>query len=140
MKPDLSDEWILDRQASALSANAAAFQSGILRIEHRDPVFRFQLRMVAGDQPVEYAGEGLTDGKEVAGERELTRLYWDGDILVMSCESRSPDAQWAMSFRYELLDDGRRLRWSEQIRGGGRDQDNVWMFARAHFSLSTLHT
>jgi hypothetical protein len=35
MKPDSSGEWILDRQASALSANAAAFQSGVLRIELR---------------------------------------------------------------------------------------------------------
>jgi hypothetical protein len=39
-----------------------------MRIEHRDPIFRFQLCMVAGDKPVEHAGEGLTDGKEVAGE------------------------------------------------------------------------
>jgi hypothetical protein len=60
----------------------------------------------------------------------LTRLYWDGDMLVMSCEPQSGDAQWAMSFRYELLDEGRRLRWSEQIRGGGRDQENTWMFER----------
>jgi hypothetical protein len=48
----------------------------------------------------------------------------------MSCEPQSGDAQWAMSFRYELLDEGRRLRWSEQIRGGGRDQENTWMFER----------
>jgi hypothetical protein len=52
MKPDFSGEWILDRQASALSSNAAAFQSGVMRIEHRDPTFRFQLSMVAGDKPV----------------------------------------------------------------------------------------
>jgi hypothetical protein len=52
MKPDFSGEWILDRQASALSSNAAAFQTGVMRIEHRDPIFRFQLSMVAGDKPV----------------------------------------------------------------------------------------
>jgi hypothetical protein len=130
MKPDFSGEWILDRQASALSTNAAAFQTGVMRIEHRDPIFHFQLSMVAGDKPVEHVGEGLTDGKEIAGEGALTRLYWDGDMLVMSCEPQSQDAQWAMSFRYELLDEGRRLRWSEQIRGGGRDQENTWMFER----------
>jgi hypothetical protein len=54
--------------------------------------------MVAGDKPVEHAGEGLTEGKEVAGEGALTRLYWDGDMLVMSCEPQSRDAQRAMSF------------------------------------------
>jgi hypothetical protein len=130
MRPDLSVEWILNRQSSALSANAAAFQEGLMSIEHRDPVFRFKLRMVAGDKPVEHAGEGLADGKENAGGGVRTRLYWDGGALVMSCESESRDAQWTMSFRYELLDDGRHLRWSEQIRGGGRDQENIWMFDR----------
>jgi hypothetical protein len=36
-----------------------------------------------------------------------------------------------ISFRYELQDGGRRLRAAEQIRGGGRDQDNVWVFERS---------
>jgi hypothetical protein len=35
-----------------------------------------------------------------------------------------------MSWRYELNDGGRRLTATEQIRGGGRDQDNVWVFER----------
>ena len=81
MKSDFSGEWILDRQASALSASAAAFQGGVMRIEHRDAIFRFQLSMVAGDKTVEHAGEGLTDGKEVAGEGALTRLCRDGDAV-----------------------------------------------------------
>jgi hypothetical protein len=34
-----------------------------------------------------------------------------------------------MTWRYELID-GRRLRAAEQIRGSGRDQDNVWEFVR----------
>jgi hypothetical protein len=80
--------------------------------------------MIADGKPVEHGGEGLTDGKAVAGEGSLTRLCWEGDVLVMSCEAQGPDAPWAMSFRYELLDEGHRLRWSEQISGGGRDQEN----------------
>jgi hypothetical protein len=118
------------RYISALSSNAAAFQSGLMRIEHREPIFRFQIRMIADGKPVEHAGDGLTDGKEVAGEGTLTRLWWDGDVLVMSCEPQSRDAEWAMAFRYELLDEGSRLRWSEKIRGGGRDQENIWVFER----------
>jgi hypothetical protein len=35
-----------------------------------------------------------------------------------------------MSWRYELLDGGRRLRAIEQLRGSGREQDNVWIFER----------
>jgi hypothetical protein len=32
--------------------------------------------------------------------------------------------------RYELQEGGRRLRAVEQIRGAGRDQDNLWVFER----------
>jgi hypothetical protein len=35
MKPDFSGEWILNRQACTLSSNAAAFESGVTRIDHR---------------------------------------------------------------------------------------------------------
>jgi hypothetical protein len=34
-------------------------------------------------------------------------------------------------FRYELHDEGRRLRGAEQLRGAGREMDNVWIFDRA---------
>jgi hypothetical protein len=35
-----------------------------------------------------------------------------------------------IAFRYELQDSGRRLQATERLRGGGRDQDNVWVFER----------
>ncbi|MBZ5634082.1 MAG: hypothetical protein LAO55_13245 [Acidobacteriia bacterium] len=127
MKPDFSGEWILDRQASTLSPAAAAFDSGVMRIDHREPVFAFQIKMVAGGKSVEHAGEGrVSDGREVAGEGIVTSLCWDGDALVFTF--REP--QWTMSFRYELLEKGRRLRAVEQLRGAGRDQDNVWVYDR----------
>lgn len=130
MKPNFSGDWTLDRQASTLSSNAAAFQSGSMLIDHREPAFKFKIRMVANGTPVEYAGEILSDGVEVGGGDSLTSLSWDADALVMASRSDSP-APWTMSFRYELFDEGRRLRATEQIRGGGRDQDNVWIFNRS---------
>ena len=42
-KPDFSGEWILNRQASTLSAIAAVVQSGVVQIEHQDPTERFNL-------------------------------------------------------------------------------------------------
>ena len=66
MKPDFSVE---------------ALQGGLMSIEHRDPVFRFKLRMVADDKPVEQC--------------------------------------WRSAHG-----------WSEQIRGGGRDQENTWLLER----------
>jgi len=38
MKSDFSGEYILDRRASTLSSGAAAVQSAVVRIEHREPV------------------------------------------------------------------------------------------------------
>jgi hypothetical protein len=35
-----------------------------------------------------------------------------------------------VSFRFELLDAGRRLRAAEALRGTDHDQDNVWIFER----------
>ena len=41
-----------------------------------------------------------------------------------------PDGAMTITFRYDLEDDGRRLRAAERLRGGGRDQDNAWIFDR----------
>jgi hypothetical protein len=88
------------------------------------------MNMVAGGQSVEHAWEILSDGVEVAGAGVVSRLLWEGDALVFNCRSQSSDESWTMSWRYELLEEGQRLRAVEQIRGAGRDQDNVWMFER----------
>jgi hypothetical protein len=37
-KPDFSGEYVLNPQASALGAGAAAVRSAVLRIEHREPM------------------------------------------------------------------------------------------------------
>ena len=129
MKPDLSGEYILNRGASVLSA--AAIESAVMRIEHRDPVFRCAAKFVVeGKRHAEFSFELSTDA-EVSDEEESSRLYWDGDALVHEYRMGAPaDPVFSMSWRYELLDGGRRLRASEQIRGSGRDQDNIWEFER----------
>ena len=40
-KPDFSGEWALNRKASTLSPGATAVGSGVLHIDHREPVFRY---------------------------------------------------------------------------------------------------
>jgi hypothetical protein len=121
MKPDFSGEWTLNRQASTLSPAAAAFQSAVMRIEHREPIFRCQATFVAAGKPVEFTFELRSGSPE---------LRWDGDALVSRFETHGPDGEVTISFRYELQEGGRRLRATEQLRGGGRDQDNVWVFDR----------
>jgi hypothetical protein len=135
-KPDFSGDYTLNRQASSLSPAASGMQSGTVTIEHREPAFRYKATLVASGNPIEYAYELTTDGREVTatqqGRTATSSLRWDGDALVFASRIESPDPNRAITitFRYELVEGGRRLRAVEQLRGGGGDQDNVWVFDR----------
>jgi hypothetical protein len=56
---------------------------------------------------------------------------WDGDALTFTDRTDTPNWELTISFCYELQDAGRRLRATEQLRGDGREQDNIWVFDRA---------
>jgi hypothetical protein len=133
-KPDFSGEWILNRQASTLSPGADAMQSGVWRIEHREPTFRHKAAFVTESKPFEYEYELLSDGREVVGTqqgaRTVSSLRWEGNALVVTWRTQRADGEMEVSFRYELLDAGRRLRATEQLRGTDHDQDNIWIFER----------
>ena len=58
----------------------------------------------------------------------VSSLRWEDNALVFTDITTGPDAEVTMTWRYELLDG--RLRAAERIRGGGRNQDNVWVFER----------
>jgi hypothetical protein len=133
-KPDFSGEWILNRQESTLSPGASAVRSGVVRIEHRDPKFRYKAAFVSEGGPLEYEYELLSDGREVVGTQQATTtvsiLRWEEEVLVAAWQMRRADGELKISFRHELIDGGRRLRAVEQLRGDGRDQDNIWIFDR----------
>lgn len=134
-KPDFSGEYVLNVPASVLEGGAAAVRSAVLRIEHREPVFRCQGEFSFDSNSVNYVLEERSDGPEVAGGGEApmtSSLRWDGDALVLVFieATDNPDAPVTMSWRYELDGSGRCLTATERIRGGGRDQDNVWIFDR----------
>ena len=133
-RPDFSGEWILHRQACTLSPGADAVQSGVWRIEHCEPTFRHKAAFVTGSNPLEYEYELLSDGRDVVGTQEgaqtVSSLRWEGNALVVTWRTQRSDGEMRISFRYELLDAGRRLRATEQVRGTDHDQDNIWMFER----------
>ena len=134
-KPDFSGEWQLNRHASTLSPIVAPVaQAGTLRIEHKEPNFKCQMTIVLDGKPFETKYELLSDGRETVtthnGRRIASSLRWDRDALVFASRIEIPNGEMTISFRYELEDRGRRLRASERLRGGGRDQDNMWVFER----------
>jgi hypothetical protein len=133
-KPDFSGEWILNRRASTLSPAADAVQTGFLHIDHHDPTFRCKGSFASTGKPFEYEYELLSDGRDVVsthhGVQRVSRLQWDGDALLVFMRTQRPDGDQTISFRYDLIDAGRRIRATEQLRGTDHDQDNVWVFER----------
>ena len=122
-KPDFSGDWVLNRQACTLSPGADTAQSATWNIEHREPAFRHKALFVMESGPREYEYELRSDAPDSA-------LRWDGNALVVTFVNDLPDGEMTVSFRYELIDEGRRLRAAEQVRGVPWAQDNVWMFDR----------
>ena len=134
-KPDFSGEWGMNRQASTLSPSAEAIQRGTVSIEHRDPAFHYKAELsAAAGPPIRYEFDLQTDGRDVAGTlpgaTTTTSLRWDGDALALTSRIQRSGGEMVVAFRYELVDGGRQLRAVERIRGGGRDEDNVWIFDR----------
>jgi hypothetical protein len=118
MKPDFTGEWTLNVRASALSPVVApVVQSGFVTIAHREPAVSVHLSITM-------------DGKPFGAQFERSS-EWDGDALLFTDRVPTPNGEMTIVFRYELQEGGRRLRAAEQLRGAGRDQDNVWVFERA---------
>jgi hypothetical protein len=107
-------------------------QSGVWRIEHREPAFRHKASFVTESNPIQWEYELLSDGSEVVGTQPgattVSSLRWEGNALVVTWRIQRSDGEMKISFRYELVDGGRRLRAMEQVRGTDHDQDNVWIF------------
>jgi hypothetical protein len=133
-KPDFSGERVLNRQASTLSQAMAGVQSGTLRIEHHEPNVSVRLTLVMNGQPFDTVVDRTTDGHEVAntqqGRSTTSSFRWDGEALRFAARAQGPNCDGTVSIRYELEDNGRRIRATEAIRGCGRDQDNIWVFER----------
>ena len=117
-KPDFSGEWTLNPSASTLSPVVApVVESGFVHIEHREPTISVHLSITMDGKPFDVRFERASN--------------WEGDVLAFTDRTETPNGELTISFRYELLETGRRLRATEHLRGAGREQDNIWVFDRA---------
>jgi hypothetical protein len=133
-RPDFSGEWTLDRPASSLQGEMTAVESGVVRIQHREPSFGFSRTFVVKTQPIDTSFEIQTDGRQVANSsRGLTsrsRMEWQGNSLLLTVLIDGPRGTVSNVVRYELLDGGRTLRAVEDVGGAAPPHHNVWIFAR----------
>jgi hypothetical protein len=134
-KPDFSGTWMLNRQASSLPPPVSAVESGVLRIEHREPSFSFHRTYVIGGAPREASFTLLTDGRETSetgakGLTTISRLRWASDALVLAMSIQGAGFTATNDVQYELLNGGTRLRATEQLRSPQGGHDAVWVFDR----------
>jgi hypothetical protein len=112
----------------------SAIESGVVRIQHREPSFGFSRTFVIKAQPIDGSFEIQTDGREVANSnRGLTsrsRMEWQGNSLLLTGLIDTPRGTVSNVVRYELLDGGRTLRAVEDVGGAAPSHHNVWMFTR----------
>jgi len=134
-KPDFSGEWVLNRQDSTLPPPVSSVESGVVRIEHREPAFTFHRSYVIGGAPREARFTLATDGRDVTetgpqGMPSVSTLRWDGAALVLAMRIKGPGFEATNDVRYELLNGGCRLRATEQGRGPQGSHDAVWIYDR----------
>jgi len=131
-RPDLSGDWVLNRAACTLSPGASGVRSARVQIEHDDPMIRCSARFVFDDvNAFEFTTERTAREPRDSAPAADGSAHWDGAGLVFTDYMGDAPDVVTMTWRYELVDDGRRLRAVERMRGGGRDQDNIWAFDRA---------
>jgi hypothetical protein len=134
-RPDFSGEWVLNRQESTLPPPVSNVESGVVRIDHKEPSFNFHRNYVIAGVPREAGFIRNTDGEEVSdtgaqGLATRSTLRWDGPALVLAMRIKGPGFEATNDVRYELLDGGRRLRATEQGRSPMGNHDAVWIYDR----------
>jgi hypothetical protein len=134
-RPDFSGEWVLNLQESTLPPPVSSVEGGVVRIEHREPAFSFHRSYVIGGTPREASFTGATDGHEFTGTGpqgvlSVSTLRWDGPALLLAMRIKGAGFEATNDVRYELLNDGRRLRATEQGRSPQRSHDAVWIYDR----------
>jgi hypothetical protein len=133
-KPNFSGDWVLDLSSSRLHPDFAVLERGTVRIVHDEPSFSFHRTFFVKGQPSEVSYEVTTDGRQhrstgQSGGITVATMRWEQTALILRQRMTDPKAgELSNDVRYELLDDGRTLRATEDFEGSGRSHHNVWIF------------
>lgn len=131
-RPNFSGDWVLNSGKSTLATKG--IQSGTVRIEHKEPAFSFQRTFITKDGPDESRYDLTTDGKEKVevsgGSTRRSRLYWEGDQLVLDEKIEMAGRTATNVVRYRLENEGKTLVAREAFRAPRVQHDNVWVFDR----------
>jgi hypothetical protein len=133
-KPDFSGEWTFSKEKSRLQAAwAAGMERGVVRIDHREPHLAFERVFTINGKDSRSSYALTTDDKAVekvdGPRKEVSRMYWEGDILVLSDLISGPLGEGTNVVHYELTEGGRVLLAHERTTGPTA-YENLWVFER----------
>lgn len=134
-KPDFSGDWSLNKEKSKLQLQQlSSMEKATVTVEHHEPLFKFRRTFTIEGKENSLSFELKTDGKEVErdeGARHLiSRLTWEGDILVFATRIVAPQGEATNIVRYSLREGGRLLQAEEKFRGPVLSYDNLWVFEK----------
>lgn len=134
VRPNFTGEWVLDLGRSRLDKPFQGITSGVVTIDHREPVFSFSRTFIEKGASSTVSYKLNTDGSEVAGtdngmptRKTLTR---SGQTLVFLTVFQAPLGEARNTVRHSLLDDGKTLPAEESFRGPQVSYDNVWVLRK----------
>ncbi len=136
-RPNFTGTWILNPQKSKLESENPPIASKFI-IQHRDPRWRLKRTHIYRDGMHNTWSITLTtDGKHEAvqhdgsGGQAITRMYWDGNVLVL--DMRLTDARGLTGsnvVRYSLSTDGKTMTALEHEEYPGGKVTNEWVFGK----------
>jgi hypothetical protein len=135
-KPNFTGDWVLDLPSSRLHQDFAALEKGTARIAHDEPSVSFERTFTIKGRTNEVSYVVTTDGREhrsaaPSGGVTIATMTWDANALILRQRITDPKVgELSNDVRYELLDEGRTLRATEDFTGAGRTHHNVWIFRR----------
>lgn len=131
-KPDLSGTWVLDLSASSLEIPLP--DSSVFVVEHAEPIILAKRTHVVGGVANTVESRFSTDSlvrPVLVGEVEIpTRVYWDGEALVLDQAWSRGGVRITNVVRYTLGSEGRTMVADEWMRAGSERHHNVWVFRR----------
>lgn len=104
--PNFSGKWKLNVQKS--ETGGSGLTELVVDVDHKDPVFTYTVKGMAGGQQIEQSETFTTDGKPSHDSQGLTvTASWDGPSLV--AVGTAGDGSLVYMARLTLSDDGKTI-------------------------------
>jgi len=118
-RPNLSGTWTMVRSQSRIQFPLPGVT--LLRIDHKDDVFKLSHTFAEKGRSATYDSENTTDGKETirkeSGHVFFERAFWEGNRLVIVTRTETDLGKRTVTSKYALSPDGNTLAEETRLTG-----------------------